>query len=152
MTLKTDQAREQIIADRVRLDETKAELRELIHDRVDEAKRRADPRTYIREYPWLALGLVFGAGIALAMTGADRKAAEAVADAAVDAKDAIVEKVKGAEPDPLVFADGGADHPIEWPKTAKERVLGVADGLLYRAIKPILDDMRGHVDETVASL
>ena len=53
-------------SDSTRLQSAATELRQLVHDRVDEAKTAADPRTYIREYPLIALGLVFGAGIAVA--------------------------------------------------------------------------------------
>lgn len=142
MSVRTEQALHQVAVDRDRIDATAAELRDVVHEHIADAKRRVDPRTYIREYPWIALGLVFGAGIAVAMTGAERKAVEVVHDKAVDAKDAIVEKVKGEEPDPLIFADGGAEHPIEWPRSMSQRVLGVADNLLYRAIEPVLDEMR----------
>src|SRR3954471_3670844 len=123
-TTAVERAQQQVVTDRIKIVETTTELRQLVHDRVDDVKTAVDPRTYIRQYPWIALGLLFGAGIAVAMTGADRAAAEGVVDAAkkagsalgeksVDAKDFIVEKVKGDEPDPLIYADGGAEEPIE---------------------------------------
>jgi hypothetical protein len=152
-----ERARQQVAADRIRIDETTTELRQLVHDRVDEAKTAVDPRTYIREYPWIALGLVFGAGIAIAVTGADRAAARGVIGAAknagnalgektVDAKDFVVEKVKGEEPDPLIYADGGAEHPIERHRSIGDRLLGAVDEVAYRTFKPVLDDMRRTVD------
>ncbi|HEY4305453.1 MAG TPA: hypothetical protein VGM82_13335 [Gemmatimonadaceae bacterium] len=157
MTITSEEALQKVVADRDRIDATVAELREVVRENIADAKRRVDPRTYIRQYPWIALGLVLGAGVAVAMTGADRKAVkagadaaesagEAIHDAAVDAKEFAVHKTNGDEPDPLTFADGGADQPIEWPRTLGDRVRGVADSLLYRAIGPVLDDMRRNAD------
>jgi hypothetical protein len=152
-----ERAQQQVANDRMKIDETTAELRQLVQDRVNETKQAVDPRTYIRQYPWLALGVVLGAGIAVAMTGADRAAAQGTVDATKragsllaeksgDAKDFVVEKIRGEEPDPLIYADGGADHPIEWPKSIGDRVMGVVDDLAYRTFKPVLDDMRRTVD------
>ena len=141
-TTAIERAQQQVATDRTKIDETKAELRQLVHERVDQAKSAVDPRTYIREYPLIALGLLFGAGVALAMTGADRAAADGV----VDAKDFVVDKIKGDEPDPLIAADGGAEHPIERHASIGDRVLGTIDVMLYRTFKPVLDDMRRTVD------
>jgi hypothetical protein len=152
-TTEIERAQQQVAADRTKIGETVTEMRELVHDRVDGVKKAVDPRSYVREYPWIALGLVFGAGIAVAMTGAERAAAQGVVDAtkkagsalgekAGDAKDFVVERVKGEEPDPLIYADGGADRPIEYPTSVGQRVFGVVDNLLYRAFEPVLNDMR----------
>lgn len=155
-TMEIERAQQQVAADRTAIGETVTEMRELVHDSVDRAKAAADPRTYIREYPWIALALVFGAGVAVAMTGAERAAAHGVVDAtkkagsalgekAGDAKDFIVEKVQGEEPDPLIYADGGAERPIERPTSVGQRVFGVVDDMLYRAFEPVLNDMRRTV-------
>ena len=132
-TTAIERAQQQVATDRTKIDETKAELRQLVHDGVDEAKSAVDPRTYIREYPLIALGLVFGAGIAVAMAGADRAAADSV----VDAKDFVVEKIKGDE------------HPVERHASVRDGVIGTIDDLLYRTFKPVLDDMR-RTAETVS--
>lgn len=152
-TNAVERAQQQVASDRIKIEETTTELRQLVHDRVDDVKSAVDPRTYIRQYPWIALGLLFGAGVAVAMTGADRAAAEGVVDAAkkagsalgektVDAKDFVMDKVKGDEPDPLIYADGGAEQPIERPTSVGDRILGAVDSLAYRALQPVLDDMR----------
>lgn len=154
-----ERAHQQVVDDRKRIDETASELREVLHQHVDEAKTAVDPRTYIREYPWIALGLVFGAGVAIAMTGADRAAAHGVVDAsrsagsalgekAVDAKDFVVDKVKGDEPDPLIYADGGAESPIDRRAGIADRLMGKVDDLLYNALEPVLADMRRTVTNT----
>jgi hypothetical protein len=155
--MEIERAQQQVEADRVKIGETVSEMRELIHHRADQAKRAVDPRTYASEYPWIALGLVVGVGIAVGLTGADRKAAHGVADAtkkagsalgekAEDAKDFVVEKVRGEEPDPLIYADGGAEGPIERPVSVGQRVLGAIDDVVYRAFEPVLNDMRRTVD------
>ena len=152
-TQAIERAQQQVVDDRKKIDDTTAEIRQLFHDRVDGAKKTIDPRTYIREYPWIAIGLVFGAGIAIAMTGADRAAAQGVVDAAksaggaigdkaVDAKDFVVEKVKGDEPDPLIYADGGAEKPIKRDMGVGQRLIGRLDDAVYEALQPVIEDMR----------
>lgn len=152
-TTAVERAQQQVAADRTKIGETTTELRQLLHDRVDGAKAAVDPRTYVRQYPWVALGLVFGAGIAIAITGADRaaataaveatkKAGGALRDTTIDAKDFVVDKVKGDEADPLIHADGGAEQPIERPASVGDRILGAVDALAYRTFEPLLDDMR----------
>ena len=147
-----ERAQQQVAADRDRIDETAAELRRVVHERVDHAKAAVDPRTYARQFPWVAVGLVFGAGVAFAMSGADTAAAHGLVDATkkagdtigektVDAKDFVVQKVKGDEPDPLIYADGGAEKPIERPHSLLHKV----DDLLYNALQPVLDDMRRSI-------
>jgi len=142
----------------MKIEETTTEIRQLVHDRVDEVKTAVDPRTYIRQYPWIAVGLLFGAGVAVAMTGADRavargavgsvkKAGSALGEKTVDAKDFVVEKVKGDEPDPLIYADGGAEKPIERHTSVGDRILGAVDSLAYRTFQPVLDDMRRAISE-----
>lgn len=156
-SIEIERAQQRIEADRTRIGETVSEMRQLVHERTDQVKQAVDPRTYVRQHPWIALGLVLGAGIAVAMTGADRKAARGVARAATkaggalgekagDAKDFVVEKVKGDEPDPLIYADGGAEGPIERPMSVGQRVLGAIDDLAYRAFEPVLNEMRQTVD------
>ena len=148
-----ERAQQQVVDDRKKIDDTTAEIRQLLHDRVDGAKKTIDPRTYIREYPWVALGLVFGAGVAIAMTGADRAAAKGVVDAAKsaggalgdkagDAKDFVVEKVKGEEPDPLIYADGGAEKPIERHVSVGQRLIGKLDDVVFEALQPVIEEMR----------
>jgi hypothetical protein len=50
--------------------------------------------------------------------------------------------VKGEEPDPLIYADGGADRPIERDVSVGQRLLGKLDDVMYDALKPVLEDMR----------
>jgi hypothetical protein len=157
-TTAVERAQQQVVTDRIKIVETTTELRQLVHDRVDDVKTAADPRTYIRQYPWIALGLLFGAGVAVAMTGADRAVAEGAVDAVkksgnalgektADAKDFVVEKVKGDQPDPLIYADGGAEQPIERHTSVGHRILGAVDTLAYRTFQPVLDDMRRAISD-----
>jgi len=50
-------------------------------DAISELERKVDLTQKIREYPWAAVGVAFGAGIALSASRADVKAAKVTADA-----------------------------------------------------------------------
>ena len=78
MAESMDDVRQDIADARLQISTTSAELQEAVSDRVTQAKQTIDPRTYIRQYPWIALGLAVGAGLAIALTGADRSAAAGV--------------------------------------------------------------------------
>ena len=81
---------------RARLSDTLAEL----DSRVDKVKHAvthtANPLPAIREHPWLALGVALGAGIAIGMSGADRKAAAAAKSGVKKAGPAIAGGAKAA--------------------------------------------------------
>lgn len=91
-----DEVRRDIADTRARLSDTLAEL----DNRVDSVKhavtKTANPLPAIREHPWLALGLALGAGIAIGMSGADRRAASAARSGARKAGPALKEGAKGA--------------------------------------------------------
>ncbi|HET9635713.1 MAG TPA: DUF3618 domain-containing protein [Gemmatimonadaceae bacterium] len=48
---------------------------------IDELERKIDVTQKIGEHPWIAVGVAFGAGIALSATKADVQAAKVTADA-----------------------------------------------------------------------
>lgn len=88
--------RRDIAETRARLSDTLAEL----DSRVDKVKHAvthtANPMPAIREHPWLALGVALGAGIAIGMSGADRKAAVAAKTGAKKAGPALAGGAKAA--------------------------------------------------------
>lgn len=157
-----EQALQQVVADRKRISETTDEIGRQIHARVASTKRAIDPRTHIREHPLIALGVVFGVGIAVAMSGADRAAARATADAAKDlasslhdgageVKDTITRHLHADEPNPLVYADGGAEEPVHLPRSMGGRLVGAVDDVVYRALRPVLQDMARSVSNDESS-
>lgn len=48
---------------------------------IDELERKVDVTQRVRDHPWSAVGVAFGAGIALSASRADVKAAKVTADA-----------------------------------------------------------------------
>ena len=80
-------ARHEVMATRQRMADTVAEIEDRVSSTVANAKRKVDVVTLARENPWPALGLAVAAGMALAATGADRKAATATVSAAKRAPD-----------------------------------------------------------------
>jgi hypothetical protein len=106
MSPEIEQARHEIAATRAQIDATANELKETISRRVHRAKEAVSPAHYAREFPWAALGLALGAGLAIGLIGADAKVTNAAVDGAkaagskvgegaVAVKDAVVEKFAG---------------------------------------------------------
>ncbi len=62
---------------RADIEQTRARM----SDAIFELERKVDLTQKIREYPWAAVGVAFGAGIALSASRADVKAAKVTADA-----------------------------------------------------------------------
>ena len=62
---------------RADIEQTRARM----SDAISELERKVDLTQKIREYPWAAVGVAFGAGIALSASRADVKAAKVTADA-----------------------------------------------------------------------
>src|SRR4051812_36473263 len=80
-------ARLEIAATRTRLSGTVAELERQMSKTVDGVKQKVDVATLVRRHPWPALAAAFVAGVALAASGSDRRAARAAARAARRAPD-----------------------------------------------------------------
>lgn len=143
-----DQVKYEITADRAQIRNAARELREQVSEKTQRAREAVDPRTYAREYPWIALGLIVGAGFALGYSGADRKAAagmvdgarkagEALADSTIAAKDAVVERFSGNEEGPLTA-------PVRDPKPGivGSRLGGAVQELLQQGLDEIMEDLR----------
>jgi ElaB/YqjD/DUF883 family membrane-anchored ribosome-binding protein len=140
--------RHDIGRDRADIQAAAGELRREVQARVQRAKEAVDPRYYAREYPWIALGLVIGAGLAIGLSGADRKAAtavvdgtkkagEAIGDGVVTAKDAVVERFSDSGDGSTAGAnDGKAGGGVG------SKVLAKVDSLLYDGLHELLDDMK----------
>ena len=62
---------------RAEIEQTRARM----SNAIDELERKIDVTQKISEHPWIAVGVAFGAGIALSATKADVQAAKVTADA-----------------------------------------------------------------------
>lgn len=147
MNADIQHARDDIRATQQHIGETVAEIESRISETTSDVARRANPLTYAREYPWIAVGLAVGAGLAIALTGADARAANAVASgvkrggkASVDAAGATKEKVVD-----LLHRGGGeasdeAEGPayVPAPDSRTDRTGGFVDTAVGRAITGLL--------------
>jgi hypothetical protein len=147
MSPDIEEARREVEATRARLAETAAELKHTVSDQVHRAREAVSPAHYVREFPWAALGLAVGAGLAIGLTGADTKAtaatidaaksaASAIGDGAVSAKDAAVEK----------FAHD------ETPTPEPEAVDASPPGIRSEAASAIHEMLYQGLDEILAAL
>jgi hypothetical protein len=62
---------------RAEIEQTRARM----SNAIDELERKIDVTQKISDHPWIAIGVAFGAGIALSATKADVQAAKVTADA-----------------------------------------------------------------------
>ena len=89
--LKHDVARE-----RVRIQRDVDEIAARVREQRAAIASKVDVGEYAREHPWVALGIAAAAGILLAGTGADAKAAKATARAAKSGGRKSLDLAKGA--------------------------------------------------------
>jgi ElaB/YqjD/DUF883 family membrane-anchored ribosome-binding protein len=153
-------ARHDVLATRQRMSNTVAEIEERISSTVADAKRKVDVVTLARENPWLALGIAVAAGMALAATGADHKAATATVSVAKRAPDgakqgaSIASRAASAGLSYLMSAaaqrllrsrrDGGIPHTSGYESpTLMSRLTDRATAPL----RAIGDELRSGVDE-----
>ena len=92
----TEGVRQDMERTRERMADTISELDARIDARVERVRERLDVIALVRQHPWAALGGAFAAGLTLALTGADRKAASATADAAKAAPGKLADAAKAA--------------------------------------------------------
>jgi type IV secretory pathway TrbL component len=78
----TAAVRQELAATRERMSGTIAELEQRVAGKVDSVKQKVDVVGLVKRNPWPALAAAFVAGVALSVTGADRRAARATTRAA----------------------------------------------------------------------
>jgi hypothetical protein len=145
MSPDIQQARHDIADTRARLAETAAELKDTVSDQVGRAREAVSPAHYARQFPWAALGLALGAGLAIGLTGADTKAAaaaiagaksagSAIGDGAVSAKDSIAEKFS---------ADGDATPAPEPVDASSPGIRSETASAIHEMLYQGLDEILG---------
>ena len=75
-------ARDDVQRARDQISDTIAELQDRVTAPVQAVKQRLDVGRVVREHPWAALAVAIGAGVLVASTGADERAAEIAAEQA----------------------------------------------------------------------
>jgi hypothetical protein len=156
----TDDVRYDIALTRQEMTVTLEELGQELAERKAALKARTvdrlDVAAFAREHPMVALAVALGAGALLAGTGADEKAAGAVARGAkaapgklAEAAKAVPGAVAGAATRALHLKDGDAGEAPGAPTVTAAReverdeglIAGGLSGLLRKALAPVLDEM-----------
>jgi len=120
---------------RARLSDTLQELDHRVESVKSAVTRNVNPMPQIRAHPWLALGLALGAGVAIGMSGADRKAATAAKQGAKKAGPAIAGGTKAAARGIKGMMSGDRDEPAD----ARSAISG--NRLAAYGISPELTDV-----------
>lgn len=141
-------AREELARVRERMSDTAAELEDKLSAPVDAVKERLDVVQLIRDHPWPALAVALGAGVAIAASGADRKAASAAVDASRSAARAGAETVKSAA---SRAASATADTARHGPSRARGAIVGAVDSLAARLATTLIESFRHSEPQSVAS-
>lgn len=139
-------ARNAVTRVRDRMSDTAAELEDRLMAPVDAVKQKLDVVQLVREHPWPSLAVAVGAGVAVAASGADRKAASAAADASrragkktVEASRAGARSVKSAA---TGAAESTADSARHAPSRARGAIVGALDSLAARAVESLIEKLR----------
>lgn len=125
-----------------RLDDGKSQVRE----KVEAVKERLDLRTIAEQHPWAVLAVAVAVGVAIGSSGADRRAAEAVGDAARALPDAA-RAAGGAVVARVQDLGGGGEEPVTFPEPA---TADQGPGLLGRLTDTLVDVFK--VDQFVAEM
>ena len=132
-------AREQLAAVRDRMSDTAADIEALVTDRVDAVKDRVNVVQVIRDHPWASLAVAVGAGVAVAASGADRKAATAAVQTTRDAARAGAQTVKSAS---KRAATATAETARTAPSRTRGAIFGALDSLAARMAVSLIEKLR----------
>jgi ElaB/YqjD/DUF883 family membrane-anchored ribosome-binding protein len=145
--------REELAAVRSRMSDTVAEIEarvtapvERVKERAGAAKDRLDVVQLIRDHPWPALAVALGAGVAVAASGADRKAASAAMDASRTAaqkgSEALTSGAHSLKSAAANAAGAGAEHARQAPSRAKGAIVGALDSLAAKVAVSLIERLR----------
>ena len=150
--------REELMRVRDRMSDSTAQIEAHVSDRVDAVKERVgsvkdrlDVVQLVRDHPWPSLAVALGAGVAVAASGADRKAATALADASRGAAKASAEAVKhGARSMKSAVADAAESGVVlarQAPSRARSAVVGALDSLAAKLAVSLIERLREEGQE-----
>ena len=141
-----ERVRDDMDETRARLADTAAQVGDAIGDRTDAVrervgavKERLDVGQLVQQHPWPALGLAVGLGVALAASGADRRAVSATTSAARRASRSATDAVHRRRE---------RSHAMQQLRSEEEPVS--RGGLVARLTRAILEGLQ--VDTLVAGI
>lgn len=132
-------AREQLAAVRDRMSSTAAEIDALVTERVDAVKERVNVAQVVRDHPWSSLAAAMTAGVAIAASGADRKAASATVTASRNAARTGAETVKSVS---RRAASATAETARTAPSRTREAIVGALDSLAAKMALSLIEKLR----------
>lgn len=145
--------RDELARVRHRMSDTAAELGDRLMAPVETAKEKLgtvkeklDVVQLVRDHPWPSLAVALGAGVAVAATGADRKAASAAADvsrtAARRTADAAKAGVRSVKSGASAAATSTADTARTAPSRARGAIVGALDSLAAKVAITLIEKLR----------
>ena len=132
-------AREQLAAVRDRMSDTAADIEALVSDRVDAVKERVNVVQMIRDNPWPSLAVALGAGVAIAASGADRKAVTAAAEVSRNAARSGAAAVTSAS---RRAATATAETARTAPSRTRGAIVGALDSLAAKLAVSLIEKLR----------
>ena len=147
MRESTDDIRYDMTITRAELDGTIGEIKSTIRSRADDVRttvrETTDLAQHTRDNPWIAIGLAVAAGVAVGVSGAERKAAQAVVAGGSSAASAITDGVSSAKDAVVAKLHRSDDEPAKPEKPGvRERLADDIQTLLYEGLDDILRSLR----------
>lgn len=130
-------ARDDILRARAQLADTISQLSDRVTSPITAAKEKLNLLELARNNPWSALAVAVGAGVLVATTGADRRAASAT----VEAGQAGVERARRA-------AETAASAARNAPSKSRQILGDAADGLAAQCLISLIASFRNDATAT----
>ena len=138
--------RHEVARERARIQQDVDEIAARVREKRAAVAQKVDVGEYARAHPWVALGIAAAAGILLAGTGADAKAAKATASAAKKGGRKSVELAKGAPAAAMGLVskvkNRGADAEVEVQHANATRARSGIGGRLREEAEAFIVDLR----------
>ena len=135
-------AHDDVVNTRARMADTVAQIEARVTGQMDTVKAKLDIVQRIRDNPWTALAVATGVGAAISATGADSKAASAVASAAKSGASIATEKAKQAGSAGVEALKGAPAAASQAASRARGGLLGYLDTIAATAVEGLIERIR----------
>jgi ElaB/YqjD/DUF883 family membrane-anchored ribosome-binding protein len=150
----TAAVRHDVMVTRARMSNTIAAIEDRVSGTIDGAKQKVNVVEMVRQHPWPAITIAFAAGLALSLSGADRRAARATADVAKRAPDATkrglgqaMEATKSGVSQLVERVKGTSDDGTGAEAAESSGVLSTVTGPLRSQVRELGDEARRELDQ-----
>ncbi len=142
-----ESARTEVLRSRAKVADTLATLRDRVTEPVAAVRRRLDVADAIQQHPWSALAVAVGAGVLVAATGAEARAASAAAEAARQGRDGAARLAQQAGHVAAEAARQAPSRTREVFVTAAEALVTRLAFSLYASLREDDTPPRSHSEE-----